>query len=89
MAYQIKWTNAAKEEYHAIVSYLHDERGMSSAEIFTNELQNRLKYLEHFPLLGKQHSKLSSVRQLVIRKNIMLFYTVMDKNVIVLNVLRT
>ncbi len=87
MAFEIKWTPAAKENYHAIVSYIYDEFGADSAEKFTDELQTRLQYLEKFPFIGRQHSSLSAVRQLVISKHQMLFYTVLEDSVIVLNVI--
>ena len=87
MAYELKWTQVAKDNYHEIVSYIYDTLGEVIAERFTDELQSRLSKLEIFPFVGKQHSTLSSVRQLIIGKHHILFYTVIDNSVIVLNVL--
>jgi len=55
VAYEIKWTPISKDNYHEIVSYLYDELGLNAAEKFTKELQDRLKKLERFPYIGKQH----------------------------------
>jgi len=87
MAYEIKWTQVAKDNYHEIVSYIYDTLGEIIAERFTDELQFRLSKLEIFPFIGKQHSTLSAVRQLIVGKHHILFYAVVDYSVIVLNVL--
>ena len=87
MAFEIKWTSAAKENYHEMVSYIYDEWGPTDAEKFTDLLQSQLKYLEHFPFMGKHHLTISSVRQLIISKQQILFYTVVDKMIVVLNII--
>ncbi len=87
MVYEVKWTNAARDNYRDIVSFIYDKWGQNSAERFTEELQTALMHLTTFPFMGRQDAKLSYVRQLVISGHQILFYSVVDDFIVVLNVI--
>ncbi|QRR02745.1 type II toxin-antitoxin system RelE/ParE family toxin [Dyadobacter sandarakinus] len=89
MAFKVKWTAIAKENYREALSYIYDEWGGQVAERFTEELEAKIEVLVKFPYLGRQHSSLPAVRQLVVRKKQVLFYTVVDADIIILNLLNT
>lgn len=89
MAYEIKWSPLAKENYSDIAYYLYDNWGSESAVKFTDDLEASLKNLERLPFIGKEHPSIPSVRQLVLGKQQRLFYTVFDNVVFVLNIVNT
>ncbi len=89
MAYEIKWTRLAKDDYSEIVRYLYDTWGERSAEKFTDNLQASLKRLEEHPFIGKQDNFIYSIRELVLSKRHSLFYTVFDDIVLIMNIVNT
>ncbi len=89
MAYEIEWTDPAKENFSEIVGYLYDIRGEASAEKFTTKLEASLKTLEQFPLAGKQHDHIPAVHVLVITKHHSLFYILHGRKVMLINILNS
>ncbi|WP_026629581.1 type II toxin-antitoxin system RelE/ParE family toxin [Dyadobacter alkalitolerans] len=87
MAYEIKWTLLAKDNYFETVSYIYDTWGETSAEKFTDNLEASLKNLERFHFIGKPYPLLPSVRQLVLGKHQSLFYTVFENTILILNLI--
>lgn len=87
MAFQIDWTDEAREDVRATTSYLLDHFGETAADRFADRLAAALKRLEAMPSLGKRHSELNAVHQLVIAPNTVLCYVVMRGMVIITNVL--
>ena len=89
MAYEIVWTTAAQEDYRQIVDYLFDTWSYKVAARFTDRLFNDLTILESMPYVGKSHSQMSAVRELVIDSHYVLFYAVVRNEVILLNLVST
>ncbi|MDR6809326.1 plasmid stabilization system protein ParE [Dyadobacter sp. BE34] len=89
MAYEIEWTDPAKENFSEIVGYLFDTWGEASAEKFTAKLEASLAILEQFSFAGKQHDHIPAVHELVISKHHSLFYIVHDRKVMVINILNS
>ena len=89
MAYEIEWTDPARENFSEIAGYLYDTWGEASAEKFTTKLGASLEILEQFPFAGKQHDHVPAVRELVISKHHSLFYIVHDRKVMLINMLNS
>ena len=87
MAYEIEWTDPAKENFSEIVGYLYDTWGEASAEKSTTKLEGSLEILKQFPFAGKQHDYISAIHELVISKHHSVFYIVHDRKVMLINIL--
>jgi addiction module RelE/StbE family toxin len=89
VAYEVVWTPAAQEDYRQIIDYLLDKSNDDAAERFTNILFKDLTILESMPYIGRPHSKMSAVRELVTSSRYILFYTVLRQEIILLNIINT
>jgi addiction module RelE/StbE family toxin len=87
MAFKIEWTDNAKEDIRDITSYLLNNWSFEVAEKFTDNLIEQTMRLEKMPFLGKEHSELDAVRKLPISPHNILFYTIFNDIIIVLNIL--
>ena len=89
MAYELEWTDPAKENFSEIAGYLYDTWGEASAEKFATKLEASLKVLEQFPFAGKQHDHIPAVYELVISRHHSLFYIVNARKVMLINILNS
>ncbi len=87
MAFKITWTNDAKENFRSITNYLLEEWNFEVADKFSDKLIEATLQLEKMPFLGKKHSELSAVRQLIIAPHNLLYYTIIDTDIVILNIL--
>lgn len=87
MAYEINWSPDSKEDIRNIYEYLLDEWDDKVADKFTDDVLGLTKQLTTMPFLGKKHPKMSSVRQLMIRPYNIVYYTVLDTSIYILNVI--
>ena len=89
MDYEIIWAVEAKENYRAAISYLLDEYSFEVADRFTDKVSDKLTLLKKTPFIGRRLNILPSVRKLPIEPYTMLYYAVVEKQVIILNILDT
>jgi plasmid stabilization system protein ParE len=86
MAYEIVWTSASRENYRDIIETLLEKWSFEAAEKFTSKIIDRLTLLEMNPYLGTAHPEVTSMRKLLIPPNNYLYYTVVNQQVILLNI---
>ena len=87
MDYAISWSEEAKENYRLIALYLLDTFGFSVADRFTDTINDKLRILESMPLIGRQLDTLTAVRKLPLQPYNMIYYTLIERQVIILNIL--
>lgn len=87
MDHAIVWSEEAKENYRLIALYLLDAFGFSVADRFTDTINDKLRILEKMPLIGRQLDKLTAIRKLPLQPYNMIYYTVVEGQVIILNIL--
>lgn len=87
MDYTIVWSDAAKENYRHIALYLLDAFGFGIADRFTDTINNKLRILETMPFIGRQLDTLTAVRKLPLQPYNMIYYAVVERQVIILNIL--
>lgn len=87
MAYEINWSPDSKEDIRNIYEYLLDEWDDKVADKFADDVVDLTKQLTIMPFLGRRHPKMSSVRQLMIRPYNIVYYTVLDTSIYILNVI--
>ncbi|WP_084165787.1 type II toxin-antitoxin system RelE/ParE family toxin [Dyadobacter crusticola] len=86
MAYEIKWTADARRDYTEVISYLYDQWGFESADLFTDKLKFQLDLLREYPFMGKKHRTIGSLHEFVLGKHQTLYYTVFDNTVLVMDI---
>lgn len=86
MDYTVVWVEEAKENYRLIALYLLDAFGFSVADRFTDTVNDKLRILENMPFIGRKLDKLTAVRKLPLQPYNMIYYTVADRQVIILNI---
>lgn len=87
MDYDIEWTEEAREDYRTVTSYLLDVYDFEVADRFTDTVANKMLLLEKTPYIGRKLKDLSSVRKFPVEPYTMLYYTVINRKVIILNLL--
>lgn len=87
MDYTIVWSDEAKENYRFIALYLLDVFGFAVADRFTDTINNKLRILETMPFIGRRLDSLTAVRKLPLQPYNMIYYAVVDRQVIILNIL--
>lgn len=89
MDYQVIWSEDARENYCAIATYLLDVHSFNVADRFTDTVADKVLLLEKTPFIGRRLETLPSVRKFPIEPYTMLYYAVVEKKVIILNLLDT
>ena len=89
MDYQIVWSEDAQENYRAIATYLLDVYSFEVADRFTDTVANKVLLLEKTPFIGRRLENLSAVRKFPVGPYTMLYYAVIEKKVVILNLLDT
>lgn len=87
MDYAIVWSADAKENYRLIALYLLDAFGFAVADRFTDIINDKLRILEQMPFIGRRLDGLTAVRKLPLQPYNMIYYTVVEQQVIILNIL--
>jgi len=87
MDYQVAWTEAAREDYRSIASHLLDHYDFKVADRFTDSVADKVRLLEKIPFIGRRLEKLSSVRRFPIEPYTMMYYVVIEKKIVILNLL--
>lgn len=87
MDYTVVWSDDAKENYRTITLYLLDAFGFDTADRFTDSIAVKLRILEKMPLIGRRLDTLTAVRKLPLQPYNTIYYSVVDQQVIILNIL--
>ena len=87
MAFEIVWTDEAKEDVRTTTAYLLDRFGDATADRFTDELAAALRRLEAMPLLGKRHPEMTAAWQWVVTPLTVLCYIAKRDEIVMTNVL--
>ncbi len=89
MAKEIVWTPNCKENYKDIIEYLLDISSFETALKFTIQLEDWLEILSKNPFLGISNPTFISVQKLLIPPHNQLAYTVIENQIILLNIVDT
>lgn len=87
MAKEIIWSPNCKENYKDIIDYLLDNWTYEIALNFTLHLEDWLEILSKNPYLGISNPTFTSIRKLLIPPHNQLVYTVIENQIILLNIL--
>ncbi len=85
--FKVVWSADAKENIRDIFDYLLDNWSDAVAEKFTDNILALTLQLETFPYSGKPHRIMSAVRQLILKPHNIVYYTILDNTVYILNVI--
>jgi plasmid stabilization system protein ParE len=87
MDYEIVWADEAKENYRIIALYLLDAFDFTVADRFTDTINDKVRTLSKMPFIGRQLEALTAIRKWPLQPYNMIYYTVVARQVIILNVL--
>ena len=88
MAYEIIWTENAKEDFKRIIEYLQAEWSITIAENFTEKLLLKIELLTKYPFIGIASVKSPQIRSVLITKHNLLFYKVGEDTITLLLLFR-
>lgn len=86
MAYQIVWTQNAKEDLEQVYEYLITNWSVPVADKFLITVLKRLHLMESFPFAGRASYIDTSIRKLAINEYISFYYKVEKNTITVLNI---
>lgn len=89
MAYEVIWSDPAKENYRDRIADLMAAGHDRAAERFADAVFKKTELLERNPYLGMRSEFITSLRRLLVDDRYALFYTVSRMEVIVLNLVDT
>ena len=87
MAQKIVWKPEAKDDFHEIVDYLLNEWPDDVAEKFTEQVDKAQDFIQQHPAIGMKAGRLRSVRKIVIAPHYSLYYTFLNDEIWILNLL--
>ena len=87
MAKKVIWNPEAKEDFREIVNYLLDNWSYEIAEKFTDQVDRCQDLVQLHPNLGMRVGRLRSVRKISIPPFYSLYYTVLNDEIWLLNIL--
>lgn len=85
MAYRVIWSDEVQEQIRDIQSYLLINFGDAAADRFSDRLRKVSDLLENMTRVGERHPLFSAVREHPVQGHLLLAYTVVKQDVIVLN----
>ncbi|MGE5339943.1 MAG: type II toxin-antitoxin system RelE/ParE family toxin [Candidatus Omnitrophota bacterium] len=85
MAYEIEWTENAREDLKRIIEYIRDEWSINVAEKFIDKVDSILEIISDSPYIGMASIKRKGVRQILITRHNRLFYRLMNNKIILLS----
>ena len=87
MAYKIKWTTPAIEDYNSVVDYLLVHWNVGNASAFMEILYQKLNTLSHQPFIGIETENTDGVRSILITRHYRLFYRIKFNTIEILSYL--
>jgi plasmid stabilization system protein ParE len=85
MALEIVWTTRAERKFDSLLEYLLEEWGEQVTKNFARKVYSFLDLLSEFPSLGSLENEEMGIRGFTIVKQVNLFYTVKENQIILLN----
>lgn len=85
MALEVVWTKRAERKFDNLLEYLLEEWGDRATKNFVRKVYHFLDLLSEFPSLGSLENKKKGIRGFTIVKQVNLFYTVKENQIILLN----
>jgi plasmid stabilization system protein ParE len=85
MALKIVWTKRAERKFDSLLEYLLEEWGEQVTKNFAQKVYSFLDLLSEFPGLGTIENEEKGIRGFTIVKQVNLFYTVKENQIILLN----
>lgn len=87
MAYEIVWTEIAREDFELLIKHTLEFSSVSQAEKLVDQTYDRLETLGRFPESGQRSEKIHFVRRFLINPKTALYYRVMDQQIVLLNLI--
>jgi plasmid stabilization system protein ParE len=84
---EIIWHPEAQEDYKDILSYLLDKWSFEVADKFTTQIEDNLQLLVRHHHLGIRVKQLRAARKITLPPHYSLYYTFLNNQIIVLNIL--
>lgn len=85
MAYRVIWSDEVQEQIRDIQSHLLTAFGDAATDRFSDRLRKVSDLLEEMPRVGERHPFFTAVREFRVQGHLLLAYTVVKQDVIVLN----
>lgn len=85
MALEIKWSKKAERSFDKILEYLTKEWGEKVSKAFVRKAYKLFDILSEFPEIGTTENKEKNIRGIVIVKQIIIFYTIRENKIILLD----
>jgi|GEM_PF-2592355 len=90
MANRIIWSEAATEDFDAIVEHVSESGSVESARKFVNYFFRQLDVIDNQPYIGMSHAENPQLRKRLIDRKYYLYYLVEDDEIIrLLNIIDT
>lgn len=89
MAYKIRWTLNALEDYKRVINYLVMDWSVNIAIDFEAILNKKLTNLSYNPSIGIASQKKPIVRSILITKHNRLYYQIVKDSIVLLNLFDT
>jgi plasmid stabilization system protein ParE len=89
MAYQIRWTDIALQDYKRVIDYLISEWPISVALEFESIVNQKLINLSKHPFTGIKSDKNPSVRSILFTHQNRLYYRITENNIELLTIIDT
>ncbi|MCY7422396.1 MAG: type II toxin-antitoxin system RelE/ParE family toxin [Chitinophagaceae bacterium] len=89
MAYKIRWTAIALEDYERVVDYLIKMWSVNVATDFEGTVNKKLANLSGQPFMGIASKKKPMVRSISLTKHNRLYYRITDNTIELLNIFGT
>jgi plasmid stabilization system protein ParE len=89
MAYKVRWTAIAAEDYESVIDYLVKNWGVLTAESFITNIESRITLLQEFPFIGVASKIRAEIRSIVLTKHNLLYYRVLNDSIEILNIFDT
>ena len=86
---KIIWTKNAKEDFKQVVEYLHNEWSERIALNFVGSFYAKIELIDRLPQIGIKVESHESVSRILITKHNILYYTVNEKEIILLDLFDT
>ena len=84
MTYKIFWLQSSKDKLKSNYEFILLNWNKKIANDFINKLNNKLRFLAHFPNLGQRSQKKKDVRRYVISEQVSLYYKIDKRKIIIL-----
>ncbi len=85
MAYEVRWTENAKEDFERILTFLEKEWSLKIAENFVSKFFSKLDVISEYPFVGSESVKVKKVRKILVTKHNVLYYMIQRNEIILLD----